>query len=273
MQQVFSTPEPVELYVEIGSGTIQVRADDVDETTVDVSGNDADDVTIEQRGRQIVVRGPQRRTRLFGSSTELYVKVTVPIGSDLSTETGSADLDAVGQLGNLRANSGSGMVRAEAAAGDVSIQTGSGDIRLRQVDGNLRTQSGSGGVYVDTMTGSSSLSSGSGDLEVGTAQGELACKSGSGDVVVASSSESLTATTASGDISVGNVSRGSIRLRAVSGDVIVGVTPGVPVWTDVSCLSGRVTSHLAGAGQPEDGQDYIELRVNTVSGDVVLEER
>jgi len=42
------------------------------------------------------------------------------------------------------------------------------------------------------------------------------------------------------------------------------------VWTDVSCVSGSVSSNLTGAGQPEDGQDYIEIRATTVSGDISL---
>lgn len=38
--------------------------------------------------------------------------------------------------------------------------------------------------------------------------------------------------------------------------------------TDI--VSGRVHSDLDGAGEPAEGQDYVELRAKTVSGDVVL---
>jgi hypothetical protein len=33
-----------------------------------------------------------------------------------------------------------------------------------------------------------------------------------------------------------------------------------------------VRSDLEGAGEPEEGQDYIELRAKTVSGDIQLEQ-
>ena len=44
------------------------------------------------------------------------------------------------------------------------------------------------------------------------------------------------------------------------------------MWTDISSVTGSVRSNLQGAGQPAEGQDYIELRAKTVSGDVYLEQ-
>ena len=44
------------------------------------------------------------------------------------------------------------------------------------------------------------------------------------------------------------------------------------MWTDISCITGQVSSNLQGAGQPEEGQDYIEVRAKTVSGDIHLEQ-
>ena len=44
----------------------------------------------------------------------------------------------------------------------------------------------------------------------------------------------------------------------------------MPVWTDVSTVSGAIRSSLQGAGEPEEGADYIELRAKIVSGDIVL---
>ena len=41
----------------------------------------------------------------------------------------------------------------------------------------------------------------------------------------------------------------------------------------MSTVSGRIRSDLTGAGEPEDGADYVELRAKTVSGDVVLTEK
>jgi DUF4097 and DUF4098 domain-containing protein YvlB len=79
--------------------------------------------------------------------------------------------------------------------------------------------------------------------------------------------------TASGDLTVDLMGTGQLAAKNVSGDIRVGVPGGVPVWTDISTLSGSVRSNLAGAGQPEEGQEFLELRAKTVSGDIVLEQR
>ena len=98
-------------------------------------------------------------------------------------------------------------------------------------------------------------------------------KSGSGDLVVEEAHEGLSLTTASGDLAVRRMHRGELRASNVSGDIAVGIPAGVPVWTDISTLTGSVSSTLQGAGQPEDGQDYVEVRAKTVSGDIHLLER
>jgi hypothetical protein len=52
----------------------------------------------------------------------------------------------------------------------------------------------------------------------------------------------------------------------------VGIPAGTPVWTDISSLTGRIHSTLSGAGQPAEGQDHVEVRATTVSGNVSLVE-
>jgi DUF4097 and DUF4098 domain-containing protein YvlB len=80
-------------------------------------------------------------------------------------------------------------------------------------------------------------------------------------------------TTASGDVTIETFHVGALQAKAVSGDVRVGIVAGVPVWTDVSTVSGHISSSLDGAGQPADGQPFVELRATTVSGSIVLEQR
>jgi hypothetical protein len=37
-------------------------------------------------------------------------------------------------------------------------------------------------------------------------------------------------------------------------------------------MTGSVRSDLEGAGEPAEGQDFIEVRAKTISGDVFLEQ-
>jgi len=48
------------------------------------------------------------------------------------------------------------------------------------------------------------------------------------------------------------------------------VPSGTPVWTDIDTISGDVSSRLDSLGQPAEGQDYVELRLRTVSGDITV---
>jgi len=50
----------------------------------------------------------------------------------------------------------------------------------------------------------------------------------------------------------------------------LGVTPRPS--TDITTVTGTIRSDLQGAGQPQEGQDHIEVRAKTVSGDIALSE-
>jgi DUF4097 and DUF4098 domain-containing protein YvlB len=272
MQETFDTPTPTDLYVELGSGDLDVRCEAVTLTTVHIDGKDADDVVVEQRGNQIVVLAKQRKTGFFSSSNELSVHVTMPTSSTLSTKLGSADVNVSGRLGEAMVKTGSGDVALDEVEGNALLETGSGDIEIDTVEGELRIKSGSGDIEVDHVDGAANISTGSGDVQIGTATGAVQVKSGSGDMRVREAKHDVALSTASGDLYVDRVHRGQLSAKNVSGDIKVGVPAGIPVWTDISSVTGSVRSNLQGAGQPEEGQDFLELRAKTVSGDVYLEE-
>ncbi len=126
---------------------------------------------------------------------------------------------------------------------------------------------------VARVGGPATISTGSGNVELGTSGGPIQVKSGSGDLRVREPYDDLALSTASGELVVDQMARGVLHANNVSGDIRVGVRAGVPVWTDLRCVSGSVRSGLRGAGQPAEGQDFVELRARTVSGDIHLLER
>lgn len=273
MQKTFETPGPTNLYVELGSGSLTIHTGDVGTTTVDVTGKSAEETTVEERGRQIVVIAPKYRIGFLGGGDDLTVHVTMPHGSSLATKLGSADVTAHGRLGETRVKTGSGDVTLGHVEGKALVEAGSGSISIEEISDDLRAKTGSGDVEVGRAAGSTSVSTGSGDVTIGTAPLPLTVKSGSGDLRVHDAGSDVTLTTASGDLVVETMHRGQLQAKNVSGDIRVGIPAGVPVWTDVSSVTGEVTSTLVGAGQPAEGQDYVELRAKTVSGDVHLEQR
>lgn len=272
MQQQFETHTPVSLYVELGKGSLTVTATDTTETTVTATGDHADDLYVEQQGNQISVVAPRQKVGFFGSEPSLDIDIVVPNGSDLATKTGSADQTAHGTFGYAKVKSGSGDVLLDRHLGPVVIDTGSGDIAVREVSNDLRIKTGSGDVEVGTVIGSMGISTGSGDVTVESTQEPAMVKSGSGDLRIDAAQGDVNLSSASGDLFVGRFERGAVTAKNASGDIRIGIPAGIPVWTDITSVTGRIGSDLEGAGQPEQGQEYIEVRAKSVSGDIVLKQ-
>ncbi len=268
----FETHRPVSLFVEIGRGSVKVVATDTTESSVEISGRDAESVRVEQSGDQISVMAPKQRSGFLAGDSRLDVTVTLPTDSDLAVRTGSADITVDGVVATSQVRSGSGDVQVDTFGGPAVIETGSGDIRVDEARSELRIKSGSGDINVGHAGSSVAVSTGSGDVEIGTSSGPTAVKTGSGNLEVAEARSDVSLTTGSGDLVVRRAQRGRFTAKGASGDVRLGIPAGVPVWTDISTVSGAIRSNLHGAGQPEEGADHVEVRAKTVSGDVVLTE-
>lgn len=267
----FETHQPVQLHVELGKGSLHVTATDTTESHVEITGQDAERVEVRQDGRRISVVAP-RRGGFFGSDSSLAVGVTVPYESELALKTGSADITVDGTAGAVEVKSGSGDVRLADLAGPGLVETGSGDVTIEVANSELRIKSGSGEVVVRHTESAVAVSTGSGDVRIGTASGPVAVKTGSGDLRVTEARTDVSLTTGSGDLVVATAHRGRLTAKGASGNVRVGIPAGVPVWTDISTVSGSIRSGLTGTGEPEDGADHVELRAKTVSGDIVLDQ-
>jgi DUF4097 and DUF4098 domain-containing protein YvlB len=268
-QHQFDTPQPVELFVEIGKGSIDVTATETTQTSVEVTGRDADQASVRQDGDQITVVGP-KRGGLFGGDSRLDVRITLPTGSNAVVRTGSADVAVRGTLDTAQVKSGSGSVNLDAVTGPLLTETGSGDIRIESAGGALKIKSGSGDIVIGETRAVTSISTGSGDVRMANSFGQTVVKTGSGDLEVGDSTLDVSLTTGSGDLVVARAHRGRVNVKGASGDVRIGIPAGVPVWTDISTVTGAIRSGLTSAGKPEEGADHVEVRARTVSGDIVL---
>ena len=248
----FETPRPISLYVENGSGSISVTAEETAVTTVEISGRHADEAIVRQDGDQISVLAPKMRAGFLGGDAKLSMVIGIPTDSTLAIKSGSADVTARGSYRAGQVKSGSGDVGIEILDGPAVVETGSGDVRIDTADQELRVKSGSG------------------DVEIGSNNAPAVIKTGSGDLTVLESHGDVAMTTGSGDFVVRSASRGRLTAKAASGDVHVGIPAGVPVWTDISTVSGHIRSTVQGAGEPDEGADHVELRAKSVSGDINL---
>lgn len=270
-EYAFSTPEPVELYVENGSGAVSITAADVSESKVHVDGKRADEVTVTQDGGQISVIAPKwRASGIFSGDQSLVMTISVPTRSRVVVKSGSADVDATGLVGGARVKCGSGNVTLERLVDVGVVDTGSGDVEISDAADELRVRSGSGDVHLGEVRATAAVSTGSGDVVIDHSIGSVVVKTGSGNLEIADAEGDVAMKTGSGDTVIRAARRGRITSKGASGNVRIGIPAGTPVWTDVTTVTGRLHSSIEGVGQPEPGADHVELRASTVSGDVVL---
>ena len=271
MNRQFETPEPIDLYVEIGKGKVEVRATGTGTTTVEVDGQQADDVMVTFDDNRLSVIGPKDGGSWFsGRDRDLTVQVELPTASNVGVRTGSADIEVEGEVNEVRLKTGSGDITCDTFTGAAKVETGSGDVELSEAHGDLQVKSGSGDISVGTCLGNVNISTGSGDVEVGTTNGRTVVKTGSGDLKIVTANADISLATGSGDLSVGTVRRGKVSLKGASSDVEIGIPAGTPVWADINTVTGSIRSDLESVGAPQEGQDHVELQARTVSGDIRL---
>jgi len=266
-----ATPRPVDLLVEIHHGRVELTATQTEATRVRVVGVDAPATTVVQHEDRIEVHAPRHRTGfLGGADADLLVQVELPTASNAALRTASADISVTGSIASLQVRTGSGAVQVEELTGPAQVESGSGTVHIERALAALRVKSGSGDVHLGRCAAALTTSSGSGDVVIDAVEAPAVVKTGTGDLRIRQVAADVTLTTGSGDLTVATARRGRLRSTGASGDVRVGVPDGVAVWTDVTTISGTVRSDLAGTGAPAEGQDHIELRATTVTGDIVL---
>ncbi len=265
----FETPTPIRLYVENGAGSVTLTAVDASRTDVRIVGRHAADVAVTQAGDQVSVIAPRARAGFLGGDQKLEMVIELPASSSVTVKAGSADVIATGFLEGAAVKSGSGDVVLD-VLGAVVVDTGSGDVRIKEAADDLRVRSGSGDVLVGLTRAGASVSTGSGDVRLDQSEGPVVVKTGSGDLEIADAHGDVAMTTGSGDTVIRVARSGRITSKAASGDVRIGIPSGTPVWTDITTVSGRVSSSVGGVGEPTEGAPYVELRATTVSGDIAL---
>jgi len=189
--------------------------------------------------RKVVGFGPGR----------LRVALGLPPESSLTLDTASASLNVTGGLGDLTVNGGSGDVTVDCVTGSVRVDTAASQIRLGQVAGDVTIDNGSGSADIDQVSGTVRMNGSSGDLVLGSAAGEVHFSS------------------ASGNLRIGVASGPRVVAKTSSGNVSMGVPSGIGVRPQVRSSNGARLGELVHGAEPGPGHHWLEVDVNTASGD------
>lgn len=280
--ETFKTPGAVRLDIRNGAGEVRIDAgSSQDETVVTLEPlrdnessiesvqtarvelherADGQDVVIDVRGRSKWFRG-----------AEVLIAVTCPIEPTVEVKTGSADIEGRGLFKRIDVETGSGDVQFTDVSGDAEVSAASGDVQISLVGGEARLNTASGDIQVGMIGADGRVNSASGDVMIRTAGGRFEANTASGDIQVKEALGSVSANTASGDQQIGSVFQDSVNLRSASGDIRVGIKEGSRLFVDARSRSGDVSSELPVSDSPPEGDaPLIELRANTMSGDITI---
>ncbi|MCU1250912.1 MAG: hypothetical protein JWQ49_3941 [Edaphobacter sp.] len=189
---------------------------------------------IVQNGNEITI-GERHNTDLYRNISIDY-DITLPKSSAINASTGSGDVQIQDVGATIKAQSGSGSVRAHGIQGAATLGTGSGDIELQQTGpGDVKAETGSGSIRLNGLSGALRASTGSGDIEAAgqpTTDWKLSTGSGSVRLVVGNAHFNLDADTGSGSVNVSQpiTMQGSLNRHHVSG-VVNGGGPTIRVGT------------------------------------------
>ncbi|MGC5167811.1 DUF4097 family beta strand repeat-containing protein [Luteimicrobium sp. DT211] len=207
---------------------------------VDVSGR-----TLKVGYRNVGFAGFADKLRLFRSDESADVQVTVPADVALKLAVVKADGLVAGLRGNAKVSTVSGPVVVDQCTGDLTVSTVSGELVVRDHTGKVEVSSVSGATTV------------------------------SGDV------PGVTASTVSGDVTLDlTTTPRTVKVSAVSGDVVLRAPEVARLTLKLSAASGRVTvDGVEQSARHHKGAVLAVPRalgsavVNVVSGDLTVLER
>jgi hypothetical protein len=179
---------------------------------------------IVQSGNDISI-GESHNNDLYRNISIDY-DISLPRASAIAATTGSGDVEIQDVGASLKAQSGSGTVRAHGIKGPATLGTGSGDIELQQTGpGDVKAETGSGSIRLQGLSGALKAGTGSGDIEAdGQPNTDWKLSTGSGSIrlgVGSSARFNLDADTGSGSINVAQpiTMQGSLNRHHVAGVV------------------------------------------------------
>ena len=200
-----------------------------------------DNPPIQQTGNTIRV-GQLHESRF--NHVSIDYDITAPKSTHLKAESGSGDIRAASMAGGTRLETGSGTINGDDLGGDSYLQTGSGDIRVNFSNGGSVTAgTGSGSIRVTGVKGSLKAETGSGDVSIAgqpTDNWKVEAGSGSIDLNLGGAKFTLDAETGSGSIRTDQPisMQGSLERHHITGSVNGG-GPTVKVETG----SGSIRIH------------------------------
>ena len=292
----FTVTGPVELRVENGSGSVNVRRGGSGAVAVHAEirtnhwgfGGGASDSDVREIEQNPPIKQDGNGIRIYkldgnlGRRLSINYEITVPESTSVEAHTGSGSQTVEMIQGPVTLSTGSGSLRVHDVNSTTQLQTGSGSIEINDIHGAVQAKTGSGSIKGEAIAGAFKGETGSGHVEVRlSAPGDVTASSGSGHVTLNGVDGGLYAESGSGHIEVSGTPRSDWKLHTGSGGVDVRIPNNVGFNVDAHAGSGSVD--VAGPITMESGtinrhevRGQIrgggpEVRVTTGSGSISID--
>ncbi|MFC5663047.1 DUF4097 family beta strand repeat-containing protein [Kitasatospora misakiensis] len=177
--QKFATTAPISAVLDIAAGRVQLIAADRADATVEVrpadpaKGRDvrsAEQTTVEYTDGVLRIRTAPGG-RLVGAAGAVEITVQLPVGSGVEARSDSAELRAVGRLGDLAFDGAYRRIKIDEAA-SVRLTAIDGDVEIGRLNGPAEVSTARGDIRIaEAVRGAVVLSTQSGDIAVTAAAG------------------------------------------------------------------------------------------------------
>jgi hypothetical protein len=291
---------PVNLQLETGSGSIEVRPGSASELHVTGhirssnwfgSAEDAirkieSNPPIQQSGNDIRIGhidDPDLRRKI-----SISYEVLTPANTQLHSSTGSGSQEISGLGGPIEINSGSGSLKISDIGSGVRAHSGSGSIVIDGTKGSVFARAGSGSINASKVAGGFDGETGSGHLSLEqSGPGSVRAETGSGSLELRNVHGSLQAQAGSGNIKADGEATGEWQVHTGSGSVQLRLPQNASFDLNAHTGSGSInlnhpvkmdgSSHLDhwGSGRKEVrgkvGGGGVPVEVQTGSGNIVID--
>ena len=220
--------------IENVKGRIEVRVWERDEVKISGTlGAGVEKLVVEGDRQNLVVRVQYPKDSGWGGrqSGSTDPQLTVPVRADLDIESVAADVDVSGTAAR--------QLSIESVSGDVIAVGAPGKASIEAVSGSLNLTLNSADVDAETVSGNIRLQ--------GRLNGDISTETVSGSILVAVNGErinQLSASTVSGNanISTALATNGKIKMESVSGDLTLRLPKDVSAQVRGESFSGRLNA-------------------------------
>jgi DUF4097 and DUF4098 domain-containing protein YvlB len=283
----------VNLQVETGSGSIEVRAGS--SSQVRVTGHirarnwfgAAEEAIkklesnppIQQSGNDIRIGhidDPELRHNI-----SISYEIVAPSSTQLHSSTGSGSQEISGLSDPVEANTGSGSIKISDIGSALRAHSGSGSIEIDGVKGSVYVRAGSGSIQAANVAGGFDGETGSGHLSLEqTAPGSVRAQTGSGGLELRNVHGSLQAQAGSGSIRADGEATGEWVVRTGSGSVQLRLPQNASFDLNAHTGSGRIDLNHPVTVQGSIGRKEVRgkaggggvpVEVQTGSGNIVID--